>query len=185
MTMTLTAAATPSGIDPRALSIAGYWTLNADLSDTATAARGDTDAQLERHWARQILGGRLASPLERHTASRQELIRSVLEPATQLTVAPAESHRITIVDATGAWRTFSTSGRAELIDYGAGFTETATRWEERWLRQDVTIGPDTTIVKRFLAAPESDSLIVTIALDGASAPQGRPLMHVYDSDRIK
>lgn len=185
MTMGLTAAATTSGLDARASSIAGYWTLNADLSDTAIAARGDTDAQLERHWSRQILGDGLRSPLARHDVSRQALLHSLLEPAAQLTVAPADGHRITIVSAAEVLRTFSTSGRAELIDYGAGYVETATRWEERWLRQDLAIGPGTTIVKRYLAAPESDSLIVTISLDGASAVQGRPLMHVYDSDRIE
>jgi hypothetical protein len=185
MTMSLTAAATTSGIDARALSIAGYWTLNADLSDTALAARSDTDAQLERHWTRQILSERLRAPLLRHDVNRQALLESLLEPAAQLTVAPADGHQITIVGASGIWRTFSTSGRAELIDYGTGLVETATRWEERWLRQDITVAPDVTLIKRYLAAPESDALIVTISLNAASAAQGRPLMHVYHSDRIK
>jgi hypothetical protein len=144
------------------MTVAGYWTLNHELSDQASSFSESAD-----------------------TKTVQALLRELLALHEHLTVAPTEHDVITIVDGQGVSRVYHTSGLPELQEFQAGSAETRTVWEGRWLRQEIQVNRALRIVRTYQPVPELERLIETIVVEDDPGPFGRPLIRVYESDRVR
>jgi len=151
-----------SADENREITIAGYWTLNHELSDHA-----------------------LSFSQTAETETVQALLRELLAPHEHLTVAPTERGMITIVDGHGVSRVYDTSGLPELQEFQAGRAATKTVWDGRCLRQEIHLNSVLRIVRTYQPVPERDRLIETIAIENYPSRPGRPLIRVYESDRVR
>jgi len=119
--------------------------------------------------------------------SDQGLVRELLRPDAQLTVAPTENGIVTIVDGRGISRVYQTSGRPEWQTFEGGRCETKTVWTGLALRQEIQINAWTSIVRSFRPVPQSERhserLMETVVLITAGSPD-RSLIRIYESDRV-
>ena len=149
-----------SGEETQDLTIAGYWTLNHELSDQASSV-----------------------PETANPESAGALLSELLALHEHLTVAPTGQGTITIVDGHGISRVYDTAGRPELQKFQAGTAKIRTVREGPWLRQEIHLHKALRIVRTFQSA--EDRLIETIAIETQAGPVGRPLIRVFDSDRVR
>lgn len=149
-----------SAEERRDLTIAGYWTLNHELSDQAPSV-----------------------PETANPESAGALLSELLALHEHLTVAPTGQGTITIVDGHAVSRVYDTAGRPELQKCQAGTAKTRTVREGPWLRQEIQLHKALRIVRTLQSA--EDRLIETIAVETQAGPVGRPLIRVYESDRVR
>lgn len=151
-----------SADENREMTIAGYWTLNHELSDQASSFFQTAE-----------------------TETAQALLRELLAPHEHLTVAPTERGMITIVDGYGVSRVYDTSGLPELHKFQAGRAAIKTVWIGRCLRQEIHLNSVLRIVRTYQPVPERERLIETIAVENYPKPPARALIRVYESDRVR
>lgn len=131
----------------REMTIAGYWTLNPQLSDPTESESGVLNVNGVEGGVRGETRWRFPETAEMNAA--QALVRELLEPAEHLTVAPNGNSAVTIVDGRGISRVYQTSGRPEWQTCDAGLSETRTVWKGRALRQEIRIGARIYLVRSY------------------------------------
>ena len=148
-------------------AIAGFWTLNSDLSEKVTRHSVEL-------WAEHLPEIEIAGAL----------LCELSEPAGYLTIVPGEG-TVTFVDGDGNPRTFGTSGQAEKHHLGTGTAEASTRWHRDELRQAWSLPGGLQIIRTFAPAPDADQLIVTIRVESPSKTHLPQLKRVYLSDAVR
>ena len=148
-------------------TIAGFWTLNTDLSDVVTHR-----------------GVELWTEKMPDLAGASALLCELSEPTAYLTIVPGEG-TVTFVDGDGNPRTFGTSGQTEKHHLGAGTVEATSRWHHDELRQEWSLPGGLHIIRTFAPAPDQDQLIVTISVQRPSQTEFASLKRVYLSDVVR
>jgi len=181
-------------------SIAGAWTLNADLSDKpadrgAGGERGDGDARGRGNGGYGRGGGRggfgggygrggtargggRADPED--AARMRDAMRDVMNPSDHLTIRQTDS-MIVMTGADGRTTRLSPDGK-KIKDENTG-VERRTKWEGDKLVSEINGLGRGKVTQTFAADPEHHQLRITVQMEGSGrSGQARTITHVYDRD---
>jgi hypothetical protein len=179
-------------------SIVGAWTLNNDLSDTGTAARGSGDGQSGDDSGRRSGypggrrrgggggfggggfgrgGGGSAQPQDREAAQRmRNALRDEMQAPDHMTIVRTDS-TVIITTKDGRTTRLSTDGK-KVKDESTGI-ERKTKWDGSKLVSEVTGLASGKVTETYSVDPELKQLRVALAIDG---PRKTSMTRVYDLD---
>ena len=182
-------------------SIAGAWTLNADLSDKSAGRgdrgeRGDGDARGRGNGGYGRRGGRggfgggygrgggMARDGERgnpeDTARMRDAMRDLMNPSDHLTITQTDS-MVVMTAADGRTTRLSPDGK-KIKDENTGI-ERRTKWEGGKLVSVINGLGRGKMTQTFVADPEHHQLRITVQMEGGGrSGEARSITHVYDRD---
>jgi hypothetical protein len=187
-------------------SIAGAWTLNADLSDKPAdrgdrGERGDGDARGRGNGGFGRGGGRggyggggyggrgmgrggnnPGTGMNPEAMARmRDAMRDVTNPSDHLTIVQTDS-MVVVTGADGRTMRLSPDGK-KIKDENTG-VERKTKWDGGKLVSEISgLGPGK-MTQAFAVDPESHQLRVTVLMEGRGGQSNQPrtITHVYDAD---
>jgi hypothetical protein len=182
-------------------SIAGAWTLNADLSDKSAdrgdrgergdgAARGRGNGGYGRRGGRGGFGGGYgrgggtARDGERgnpeDVARMRDAMRDLMNPSDHLTITQTDS-MVVMTAADGRTTRLSPDGK-KIKDENTGI-ERRTKWEGGKLVSVINGLGRGKMTQTFVADPEHHQLRITVQMEGGGrSGEARTITHVYDRD---
>jgi len=201
----LTIALAPAPAQADKPSIAGVWTLNKELSDSAARDQGD-DAQGERgdRGGRRAGyggggrggfgggrygaggmgrgGGMRGSNMSPEEIQRmRDAMRDLTNPSDHLTITQTDS-MIVVTGADGRTTRLSPDGK-KIKDENTG-VERKTKWDGGKLVSEINgLGPGKA-TQSFAADPEHHQLHITVQMEGRGGRSNQPrtITNVYDAD---
>ena len=201
----LTIALAPAPAQADKPSIAGAWTLNKQLSDSAARDQGD-DAQGDRgdRGGRRAGyggggrggfgggrygaggmgrgGGMRGSNMSPEEIQRmRDAMRDLTNPSDHLTITQTDS-MIVVTGADGRTTRFSPDGK-KIKDENTG-VERKTKWDGGKLVSEINgLGPGKA-TQSFAADPEHHQLHITVQMEGRGGRSNQPrtITNVYDAD---
>jgi len=182
-------------------SIAGAWTLNADLSDKSAGRgdrgeRGDGDARGRGNGGYGRRGGRggfgggygrgggMARDGERGNpedmARMRDAMRDLMNPSNHLTITQTDS-MVVMTAADGRTTRLSPDGK-KIKDENTGI-ERRTKWDGGKLVSVINGLGRGKMTQTFVADPEHHQLRITVQMEGGGrSGEARTVTHVYDRD---
>jgi hypothetical protein len=168
-----------------ASSIVGAWTLNKDLSDTASEqARGENRGRRGGGFGRGRSGGYPGGGLGRgsggdseDTRRRTEAERAIMEAPERLTITQTDS-LVIIVDGDGRTTRLSPDGKK--IKDDATQIERKTKWDGDTLVTEITGAGPGKITESYGFDSDEGRLHITLQLENSRAAAAGVIHRVYD-----
>jgi hypothetical protein len=183
-----------------AVTIAGAWTLNADLSDKpqseARSSEGDTGGRRREGGGGMGRGGmgggrrgggggmgraEGGGAINPEDAQRlRDATRDILNAPSHLTVVQTESQMILITTGDGRVTRLSPDGKK--IKDDSTKIERKTKWDGGKLVSEISGAGPGKITETYEIDPEQHQLIVTVAMEQSRQPKPVTQRRVYDAD---
>ena len=166
-----------------AATIAGAWTLNADLSDKpqseAPSGEGDTGGRRNQGGGGmgRAEGGGAINPEDAQRL--RDARRDILNAPSHLTVVQTESQMILITTGDGRVTRLSPDGKK--IKDDSTKIERKTKWDGGKLVSEISGAGPGKITETYEIDPEQHQLIVTVAME-SKQPKPVTQRRVYDAD---
>lgn len=170
----------------------GAWRLNKDLSDDVTKVMEATHGG--RHGGHKPPSGGVGHGPGMHGGGRdarsggmdseQQMRMWLHEPPARLTITHTDTS-VTLTEGDGRSQTLATTNEKQKLPLGTGTVDVRTKWDDRRLVKESSLGDGTTVTETYSVVPESSQLHVVVQLTGSRLPQPVSFRRVYDAESVR